>query len=164
MKEYFIQKRKIGMTLVEVIVVVVISATLAVIAIPRYLLQVEIMKANEAKPHLTAVYQAQKDYARENDDGDSSNGPEFATSVSDLGYQLPTLKYFYTTPDVNFLVYDSQPTTCGTNSYNSVASLQSMTTGTSYVMHVFEDGHICCTPCLQRVCKKVNDTTKGCST
>ena len=55
-----------GFTLTEVMIVVVIVGSLSALAIPKFINQMNRMKAQEAAPFMQAIYVAQKDYYRDN--------------------------------------------------------------------------------------------------
>ena len=79
-------RKRIGFTLVELAVVVVIIGVLAAFAVPRFLSSVERSKAAEAFNYLSAVQSAQERYhARQG---------VYATLTTDLDIKLSAPKYF----------------------------------------------------------------------
>jgi prepilin-type N-terminal cleavage/methylation domain-containing protein len=88
----WLRRRRVGFTLVELAVVVVIIGVLAAFGVPRFLESVERSKASEAFGYLSAVRSAQERYqAREG---------SYSDDVTKLDIKYPPLKYFkYTEAD-----------------------------------------------------------------
>lgn len=71
-------KRERGMTLVEILIVVVIVAILAAVALPSYFSQVQKSRRSEAKSALTQIATMQQQFRTEQN--------TFTTDLTDLGF------------------------------------------------------------------------------
>ena len=72
----------IGFTLVELVVVLIITATLATLALPRITFAIEKVRAKEGEQFLYTLLSAQKRYAIDNDNGDAT--PDYTIDIGAL--------------------------------------------------------------------------------
>ena len=77
-----------GFTLAEILVVIVILATMAALVIPRLTGQPERAAVAEAVAHLSAIRQANEAYALD-------HGGTYSTNIGDLDVAAPTNKFSY---------------------------------------------------------------------
>ncbi len=129
-------------TLLEIIIVVVIIGVLAAMAFPSYQIQMLKVRNQEAVRILTVLWEAQKDYSRDN------NG--YTTNMADLAIDIPAPRNFQPAVLVN------NPTTtvsCGGPGQNYLVSIQDNTA--NYTLYALTDGRIVCTPCPGSVCQKM---------
>ena len=143
------EKQSQGFTMIEVIVVIVIIGVLAAIAMPSYRIQMLKVKNQEAVRILTVLWEAQKDYFRD-------NGPYFAGDVNtvlNFAVTIPTPKNFQdVVADDGTSFVD-----CGGLAQNYLASIQDSTG--IYTLYVLTDGRIVCTPCPGSLCTKMGFPT-----
>ncbi len=141
-----------GFTLGEVMVVIVILGVLAALALPNFQIQMMKVKNQEAIQVLLALYGAQKDYAKEHDDGKSTTF-DYANSIDQLDVDTQGLKNFVYPPAV--MNVGDNP--CDGGSTHYLASLT--TTDGSYILYVLEDATIVCSnsggTCSDSLCTKM---------
>jgi prepilin-type N-terminal cleavage/methylation domain-containing protein len=128
-------------TLLEIIIVVVIIGVLAAMAFPSYQIQMLKVKNQEAVRILTVLWEAQKDYYRDNG--------VYTANMADLAIDIPSPKNFQAA------VLNNNPSimvTCG-SSQNYLASIQD--NASTYTLYALTDGRIVCTPCPGSVCQKM---------
>lgn len=139
MNKIFFRKAE-GFTLAEVMIAIGIIGVLAALALPRYRIQMLKIQNQEAIRILMALWDAQKDYARENNNN-------YTTVMADLDIDIP--------PPRNFAapVLDDATTniSCGGPNQNYVASIVSH--DGSYTLYALVDGRIVCTPCPGTLCQ-----------
>jgi len=82
------QKSKLGFTLLEVIVVVIIVGVIAALALPRFLVTSEIARNSEGVQILSAIRIAQENYRYENE------SLSYTALVVDLDIEIPPLNNF----------------------------------------------------------------------
>ena len=130
-------------------VVVIILGVLAALALPNFNIQVKKAKSQEAVQVLLAIYGAQKDYAKENDDGNAET-PDYTDDINNLDVHIEGLKNFQD-PVVNAVV---DP--CG-SSAQYLASIASK--DGDYILYVLEDATIVCADgngnCPAELCTKM---------
>ena len=131
-------KRTPAFTIMEILVVIVIIGVLAAIALPSYNIQMRKMKNQEAVRILTAVWEAQKDYYRENG--------VYTNDIANLAIDT-AFKNFY-----NLDVLPAPSVMCN----NNQPYLAKLTANdNSYRLYALEDGRIVCTPCPGSLCAKM---------
>ncbi len=93
-----VERSESGFTLLELGIIILIVAMLAVFAVPKFLNSVESSKAAEAFDYLSKVEAAQSEYF-------DSHGT-YSVQLSELDIYLPTLRHFTTSGLEKF---DDQP-------------------------------------------------------
>lgn len=138
-----------GYTLMEIVAVIIILGILAALAIPSYWIQTRKVQNQEAVGILAAIYTAQIDYARENDDGNDLTR-DFANDIDDLDVEVDegSIKNFY-----NLEVSRNRRVSCSAFNDFYLASLT--TRDDSYTLYILQDGRIVCTPCDSSLCLKM---------
>ncbi|MBI5150710.1 MAG: prepilin-type N-terminal cleavage/methylation domain-containing protein [Candidatus Omnitrophica bacterium] len=134
-------KQTPGFTVMELIVVVVIVGVLAAVALPSYKIQMLKMKNQEAIRVLTAVWEAEKDYYRENGVYGNPNS---------LDVVIPQMKNF-----TNLQLSTSTVTACSGLSVAFRIHVDSI--DSSYRLFILEDGRFLCRrlsayPCTDNFC------------
>ena len=129
------RKRAAAFTIMELIVVVVIIGVLASIAIPSYRIQMLKMKNQEAIRVLMVLWEAEKDYYRENG--------AYTGDLNKLAVDIPTMKNFTNMVLTNFPVQG-----CGGPIVTSRIRVDSL--DSSYRLYLMENGNIWC--CSLPVC------------
>ena len=120
-----------GFTLLEILIVVVIVGLLSSVALPRYYVMAERMKAKEGEQLLLNLYASQKHYELE-------NGPDnFAANLDDLDIELRPSEYFE-----NFAV-----------SANPLAQIDRK--GNKYSLAIDNGAKITCSNNLENWCAKL---------
>lgn len=136
----------------ELMIVVVIIGVLTAIALPSYRIQVNKMKNQEAIRVLMVLWEAQKEYYKE-------NGSYLAGDIddinADLGVEIPQPKNFW-----NVQVFNAAPTTCTAGPQILLASMIAIGGGAGgYALSVLEDGRVTCAPligpCPGSLCTKM---------
>ena len=118
--------------MMELVIVIVIIGVMAAIALPSYRIQVKKMKNQEAVRILMVLWEAQKDYFRENG--------AYTTSIGDLAIDIPAPKHF-----INLTVRDgTPPVTCGGSPRDPLASMEA--NDSSYTLYALVDGRVVCKP------------------
>ncbi len=115
----------------ELIIVVVILGVLAAVAIPNYRIQMLRMKNQEASRVLMALWEAEKDYYRENG--------AYTSDTNKLAVEIPTMKNF-----TNLVLTDSPVSACGGPEVTSRMSVDSR--DSSYRIYMLEDASLFCRP------------------
>ncbi len=115
--------------MIEVMVVIAIIGVLAAIAIPSYRIQMLKVKNQEAVRVLWALWEAEKDYFRDNG--------VYTSNVGDLAIEIPTMKNF-----TNLILADSAVSGCGGPEVTSRMSVDSM--DSSYRIYMMENGSFFC--------------------
>jgi|SRR3989338_2962 len=134
-------KTRLGFTIMELIIVVIIVGVLAAVAIPSYRIQVLKMKNQEAVRILMYLWEAQKDYFRETG-GYTNNMVVLAVDpVTPQNFQAAV-------PDDG-----TSSVACGGAPQNYLASIQDNTL--TYTLYVLTDARIVCTPCPGSLCTKM---------
>ncbi|OGX39315.1 MAG: hypothetical protein A3D87_06075 [Omnitrophica WOR_2 bacterium RIFCSPHIGHO2_02_FULL_50_17] len=126
-------KTKSGFTIIELMIAAVIIGVLAAIAIPSYRIQMMKVRNQEALRILTALWEAQRDFQRDNG--------VYTTAMVDLAIDIPAPRNFAAP------VLDDGTTsvTCGGVPWFYLASMQD--NASTYTLYVLTDGRIVCTPC-----------------
>lgn len=125
-------KRASGFTMIELMIVIVVIGVLAAIALPSYRIQISKMKNQEAVRILMALWEAQKDYYRENG--------VYTADINDLAIDIPAPKHF-----INFDVLDgTPPVTCSGSPRTPLASMEA--NDSSYTLYALVDGRVVCKP------------------
>ena len=128
--------------MIEIMIVVVIVGILAAIAFPRYRAQINKMKNQEAIRVLMAVWEAQKEYYRDN--GVYFNGNITAIN-NNLDITIPTLKYFE-----GFAANNDGTVSCTAG--NIIYLAKARIKDDSYQLKVLPDGRIVCHDCNSAIC------------
>ena len=138
-------RRMPAFTIMELIVVIVIIGALAALALPSYRIQMLKMKNPEGTRVLLAVWEAQKEYYRE-------NGVYFAGTISDINSQMaitiPPLKYF-----TGLAAESSGSVSCTGPAVPYLAGVVS--NDSSYQLRVLEEGRVVCHPCAASLCQQM---------
>lgn len=142
-----------GFTIMELIIVIVIIGILAAVALPSYRIQVLKIKSQEGVRVLMALFDAQKDYQRENG--------FYAADIDDLDIEIPPLKNFQ---DPDIWGGAGSPHDCGGATPNAVAAMSDK--ANSYRLAVLTDGKILCktsilTCATNDLCQKMGYATTG---
>ena len=125
----------------ELIIVVIIIGVLAAIALPSYRIQMLKMKNQEAVRVLMVIWEAQKEYYRENG--------VYTNNINNLAIDIPTpLKNF-----ANPVLYADNYKTCNYGPKRKLAALRD--NGNSYTLDVLEEGRVVCDWCGSSLCKKM---------
>lgn len=124
-----VSNSKSAFTIIEIIVVVVIIGVLAAIAMPSYRIQMLKVKNQEAVRVLWALWEAEKDYFRDNG--------VYTSNVGDLAIDIPTMKNF-----TNLVLTDSQVQGCGGPFVTNRMSVDSI--DSSYRIYLMENGSLFC--------------------
>ncbi len=142
-------KRPRGFTIMELIIVVVIIGVLAAVALPSYRIQMLKMKNQEAVRVLMYLWEAQKEFAINNNG--AYCGSEFLGDFSCLAVDAPPpLKNF---KDLTLTTIPSFFPTCNVGPKLYLA--RTTANDDSYGLYVLRDGRIVCTPCVSSLCKKM---------
>jgi len=151
--------QKYGFTLAELSVVVIVTGAIAALAVPRLMSQAEIVRSQEAKMHLLAIYENQKDYYREQGRYRAlSSATAFSTAnIPEYG-QADFMKDFSNAKGLNNTIVK-----CGGTSVRALASMESRKG--NYTLNILDNGGLCCTPCASNsdVCSRINGHFGGCS-
>ena len=123
--------RKSGFTIIELMVAAIIIGVLAAIAIPSYRIQMLKVRNQEAARVLYALWDAEKDYFRDNG--------VYTGNIDDLAVEIPTMKNF-----TNLVLADSPVSGCGGPIVTSRMSVDSM--DSSYRIYMLENGSLFCRP------------------
>ena len=116
----------------ELIIVVVIIGVLAAVALPTYRIQMLKMKNQEAVRILMFLWEAQKEYDRENGG--------YTSDIGDLAIDPPVPKHF-----INLGVSDgTPPVSCTPPPKKTLASMEA--NDSSYTLYVLVDGRVVCKP------------------
>lgn len=135
--------------MMELITVVVIIGVLAAIALPSYRIQMLKMKNQEAIRILMFLWEAQKEFAIDNNG--SFCGGEFVGDFSCLPIDAPpSLKNF---KDLTLATIPLFFPTC--NAGPKVYLARTTAKDDSYGLYVLSEGRIVCTPCANSLCKKM---------
>ena len=129
-------RRAAAFTIMELIVVIVIIGVLAAIALPSYRIQMLKMKNQEAIRVLMTLWEAQKDYYRENG--------SYATALNQLAIDIPALKNFTN------LSFSLMSVSCTGPNVTQVVYLDSL--DSSYRFYALGDGRIVCAPIGMGTC------------
>lgn len=136
-------RTKSGFTMSEVIVAIIIIGVLAALAVPSYRIQMLRVKNQEAIRILTAVWEAQKDYYRDNG--------AYATVIGQLAIDIPAPKNF-----VNLEISIAALVCTGPNE-TYLARIDS--SDLTYELYALEDGRIVChqlaEACPGSLCRKM---------
>lgn len=130
--------KKVGFTLLEVIVVIIILAILASIAVPRYTRALERSRAAEGTYFLGTLLSSMERYFLENGDFPADGVLDVSTG---LDIDPPALKYFDST---NIKLFNA----CASGSTCAVAG---RLTG-NYTLEIDRDGTITCQPSGSQEC------------
>lgn len=121
-----------GFTIMELIIVVVIIGVLAAIALSTYRIQMLKMKNQEAVRILMFLWEAQKEYYRENG--------VYTSDIGDLAIDPPVPKHF-----LNLDVHKGvPPVRCNAFPQNVLASMDA--NDSSYTLYVLVDDRVVCKP------------------
>ena len=110
---------------------VVIIGVLAAVALPSYRIQMLKMKNQEAIRVLWALWEAEKDYYRENG--------AYTSVVAELAVEIPTMKNF-----TNLVLADFPVSGCGGPDVTSRMSVDSI--DSSYRIYMLENASFFCRP------------------
>lgn len=134
-----------GFTIIEIIVVIVIIGILAALAIPSSRIQMLRIQSQEGVRILRALWEAQKDYYRDNN--------AYATSLDQLAVDIPAPKNFQAPVLDNGIT----PLTCGLITVYYLARIED-NTGT-YTLYARNNGLIGCRrtgfPCQRQLCEQM---------
>ncbi len=123
------KKKKQGFSFIEVMFVVLIIGVLAALAFPSFRIQILRMKNQEATQILIALWEAQRDYYRENG--------VYTNDINDLDVVIPSMKNF-----TNLTMTDFPISGCGGPVVTSRMSVDSV--DGSYRIFMLEDGKFFC--------------------
>ncbi len=118
-----LREENLGYTLAEIMAVIVILGVLAALALPNYTIQVKKVKNQEARQVLLALYDAQKDYERE-------NPGQYADTIKNLDIEIEGLKNFEEPG-----IFNAQVLGCDGRPY--LASMKAL--DGNYILYVLED-------------------------
>lgn len=121
-----------GFTLLEIMVVLMITAALAAVALPRMSTTVERMRASEGEQVLLTLLAAQKRYAV------NRGGFSYATALTQLDVDLRPLKYF------------GMP-----RLYNDITKVADITRTDSYTLAISSTAVITCSGGVANLCSKI---------
>lgn len=134
-----------GFTVMEMIIVIIIIGVLAALAFPSYRIQTLKIRNQEAVRVLMAVWEAQKDYFREN--GVYFEGDASAINAN-LDITIPSLKNFNS-------LYAPANNMVGCSGADVQYIVRVTSNDLSYELKALEDGRIVCHPCLSAICQQM---------
>lgn len=109
--DIFLRKEKLGFTLLELIIVIIVVGILASLAIPRYIRLTEKGRVGEAKTILSSIRSAQIRYA--------AQYATYTNVIANLDINLPAAKYFsYAALGVSANLSDESVAVCQANRTN----------------------------------------------
>ncbi len=132
--------------MIEIMIVIVVIGVLAALAFLSYRIQMLKIRNQEAIPILTALWEGQKEYYRENG--------TYSVDINDLDVTIPTSKHFFN-PTLN----TTSTKTCSGSPQLYRVKLLSRRDG--YRLYVLENGRVVCDlgGCNSALCKKMGFTT-----
>ena len=138
--------RKLGFTLAEITIVIIILGVIIGLALPNFLTQIRKVRNQEAIGILTTVYSAQIDYQKENG--------QFADNVNDLDVSFSGIKNFF------FINHLTGTIFCQQGTGGSLVYMGSLKANSNdYTLYILSDGRIVCTgqngDCLDPICTKM---------
>lgn len=146
---------KEGMSFAEISIVVVIIGLIASFSIPNFLMQQDLVKAEQARSHLRTVYDAQKEYASDH------NGAYLAGTLTqafadtnDFIIDAPSFQYYE-----NFILYNAATADTGGTPYLAKTQAKDV----SHTLYLYDDGTVCCYPVTSSKCVKMNIHFGGCT-
>ena len=135
--------------MIEIMIVIVVIGILAAVAFPSYRIQMLKMKNPEGIRILMFVWEAQKEYSRENG--------VYASNMADLAIDnIPTPKYFLN-PSLN----TTSTQTCNSSPQLYIVKMHSRNDG--YRLYALKDGRVVCVypgvGCTASLCTKMGFPT-----
>ena len=137
-------RRTSGFTMIEIMVVVVVIGILAALALPSYRIQMLKIKNQEAIRILMVLWEAQKDYYRENG--------VYTNNVNNLAINIPTPKNFG-----NPILFNNFSMVCGGSNQRMLATMAT-TPVQSHGIYITEKGEFFCFSLNSSICTKMGLT------
>ncbi len=132
----------------EMVVVITIIGVLAALAFPSYRIQMLKIKNQEAVRILMALWEAQKDYYRDNG--------SYTSNPTNLAIDIPVAKNFF-----HFVIFNGNFSKACTGSGKIILAMM-QSKDFSYLLYVLEDGRIVCgnalMDCHDPICIKMGFT------
>jgi len=130
--------------MIEIMIVCVVIGVLAAIAFPSYKIQLLKVKNQEAIRILMAVWEAQKEYYRENG--------VYANNINNLAISVPTPKNFG-----NPILFSNFSMVCGGSNRRMLATMAT-TPLQSHGIYITQEGELFCFSLNSSICMKMGLT------
>lgn len=147
MNEISPEKKRLGFTLTEIMIALVIIGVIAALALPSYRIQMLKIKNQEAIRVLMALWEAEKDYYR-------GNGV-YTDNIADLAVEIPPMKNF-----TNLVLLTNFPEGGGCGGPIVTFRIRVDSMDSSYRIFILENGSFFCLslhggPCPDPLCIKM---------